>query len=135
MSAWQSIKESAQVDSRSGYPASAEFVDRHASITTLARDDKNATSEKVDSSEQVHFLSLRASEALFLSSRAAQSGVAIHKGAKVDSKKNAQRVESLESSCEKVDSRVDCRAAAHAAARNDSKTTAPHAIACNDGKN
>ncbi len=36
---------------------------------------------------------------------------------------------------EKVDSRVDCRAAAHAAARNDSKTTAPHAIACNDGKN
>ncbi|STO96618.1 glycosyltransferase family 2 protein [Helicobacter canis] len=125
LSAWQSIKESAQVDSRSGYPASAEFVDRHASITTLARDDKNATSEKVDSSEQVHFLS----------SRAAQSGVAIHKGAKADSKKNAQRVESLESSCEKVDSRVDCRAAAHTAARNDGKNNAPHAITRNDGKN
>ena len=47
----QSIKESApKVDSRSGYPASAEFVDRHASTTALARDDrKNATSEKVDS--------------------------------------------------------------------------------------
>ncbi|MDL0081112.1 glycosyltransferase family 2 protein [Helicobacter sp. XJK30-2] len=110
--AWQSIQKTAQ-------------------LLESSFENATADTQKADSSN-AHSPSSRASEALFLSSRAAQSGVAIHKGAKADSKKNAQRVESLES--RKVDSRVDCRAAAHAAARNDSKTTAPHAIACNDGK-
>ena len=42
------IHKGAQVDSRSDYLASAEFVDCHADKS--ARNDKNATSEKVDSS-------------------------------------------------------------------------------------
>ena len=42
------IHKGAQVDSRDGYPASAEFVDCRADKS--ARNDKNATSEKVDSS-------------------------------------------------------------------------------------
>lgn len=56
----------------------------------------------------------------------------------LDSSDNAQtQSKQRAASLEKVDSRgnVDCHAAAHAAARNDSKNNAPHAIARNDGKN
>ncbi|MDL0079062.1 hypothetical protein [Helicobacter zhangjianzhongii] len=50
------------------------------------------------------FLSSRADEPLFLSSRASETSVAIHKGAKVDSS-----------------AKMDCHAAATAASRNDKK--------------
>ena len=60
-----------------------------------------------------------------LSSQADKVGAAIHaqqKGEKVDSKKNAQNRETLESTFEKT--QMDCHAAAHAATRNDSTNTA-----------
>ncbi|STO96605.1 HAD-IB family hydrolase [Helicobacter canis] len=58
-------------------------------------------------------LSSRADEHLFPSSRADEVGVAIHKGAKVDSRKKY----STSAEC------VDCHAAATAASRNDSKNS------------
>ena len=82
-----------------------------------------------------------------LSSQADKVGAAIHaqqKGEKVDSKKNAQNRETLESTFEKTQmdchatastlarndrGAVDCHAAAHAATRNDKKAVSCHANA------
>ncbi|MDL0080001.1 Smr/MutS family protein [Helicobacter zhangjianzhongii] len=55
--AWQSTKESTQVDSRNAFFASAKTMDCHASTIALARnDDKNGVSKKVDSRENAESL-------------------------------------------------------------------------------
>ena len=61
-------------------------------------------------------------DTLFLSSRDFRKEVvAIHKSAKADSKKNTQKVETLESTFEKT--QMDCHAIATALARNDKNNT------------
>lgn len=71
-----------------------------------------------------------------LSPQADKIGAAIHaqqKGEKVDSKKNAQNRETLESTFEKT--QMDCHAAAHAATRNDRGAADCHATASTLARN
>ena len=71
-----------------------------------------------------------------LSPQADKIGAAIHaqqQGEKVDSKKNAQNRETLESTFEKT--QMDCHAAAHAAARNDRGAADCHATASTLARN
>ena len=81
------MDSSVKVDSRDF--ASAEKMDCRADFQSARNDRKNnADSKKVDSRLNAPFLSSRA---------VCQHGVAIHKGAQADSKKNAQNANPLES--------------------------------------
>ncbi|STO97724.1 hypothetical protein [Helicobacter canis] len=87
-------------------------------------------------SHNAPFLSLRAvchTNPLLSSRDLRQQGVAIHKSAKADSKKNAQNTNPLESTFEKM--QMDCRAIATALARNDSINNAYTSTARNDKNN
>ncbi len=66
----------------------------------------------------------------FLSSRASETSVAIHKGTQADSRK-AHNAESLESTFSKADSRVDCHADFQSA-RNDRKNAASEKVDSKD---
>ncbi len=92
------------------------ILEEDQALCEKSAENKNQPqSEKVDSSSahfsQAHsqFLSSRADEPLFSSSRASETSVAIHNT-------------NLESSFEKSQ-KMDCHAAAHAAARNDRENT------------
>ena len=99
-------------------------MDCHALPTDKARNDrKNATSKKVDSTKQAHFLSLRA--LLRKAWQSTASLVIINK--KVDSSFSTHNTPMQQTPKQKVDSNfevMDCHATATALARNDAENAA-----------